>query len=55
MKKAGDADPITAFGNFANQFATSNTVKERQIPNPLHSTNNDPNDLVEVDNNGTET
>ncbi len=37
LKKAGDADPMTAFGNFATQFATFNTAKERQIPNPRDS------------------
>ncbi len=55
LKKADDADPMTAFGNFATQFATFNTAKERQIPNPLHSTNESLNDLIEVDDNGAET
>ncbi len=54
LKQADDTNSITAFQNFATQFVTLSTAKDREIQNSIHAINFNLNDLIIVGNDGAE-
>ncbi len=55
LEQAGDINPMTAFQNFAAEFATPLTAKDREIENPIHAINSNADDLIIVEDDGVET
>ncbi len=54
LKQTDDTNSITAFQNFATEFVTLSTVKEREIQNSIHAINSNSNDLIIVKNDDAE-
>jgi len=54
LKQTDDTNSITAFQNFATEFVTLSTVKEREIQNSIHAINSNLNNLIIVENNDAE-
>ncbi len=54
LKQADDTNSITAFQNFATQFVTFSTAKDREIQNSIHAINFNLNDLIIVGNDDAE-
>jgi len=50
LKQTDDTNSMTAFQNFATEFITFLTVKEREIQNLIHTINSNLNDLIIVEN-----
>ncbi len=53
-KQTDDTNFMTAFQNFATEFVTFSTVKEREIQNSIHAINFNSNDLIIVENDDAE-
>jgi len=49
LKQINDLNSMTAFANFAFEFANFSTAKERIIENSMHSMNSSLNELIIVD------
>ncbi len=54
LKQIDDTNFMTAFQNFATEFVTFLTVKEREIQNSIHAINFNLNDFIIVENNDAE-
>jgi hypothetical protein len=54
LKQTDDTNSMTAFQNFATEFVTFSTVKEREIQNSIHAINSNSNDFIIVGNDGAE-
>jgi len=54
LKQTDDTGSMTAFQNFATQFITFSTVKDREIQNSIHAINSNLNDLIIVENDDAE-
>jgi len=54
LKQADDTNSMTAFQNFATEFITFSTIKEREIQNLIHVINFNSNNLIIVENDDTE-
>jgi len=54
LKRINDTNFMTVFQNFATQFVTFSTVKEREIQNSIHAINSNLNDLIIVENDDAE-
>ncbi len=51
LKKAHNLDAINEFGRFKDTFANDKNAADREISNSLRSTDNNTEDLIEIDNN----
>ncbi len=54
LKQIDDTNFITAFQNFATEFITFLTVKEREIWNLIHIINSNSNNFIIVENDDAE-
>jgi len=54
LKQTDDINFMTAFQNFATEFVTFSTVKEREIQNSIHAINSNLNNLIIVENDDAE-
>jgi len=54
LKQTDDTNSMTAFQNFATEFITFLTVKEREIQNSIHVIKSNSNDLIIVENDDAE-
>ncbi len=54
LKQTDDTSSMTAFQNFATQFITFSTIKDREIQNSIHAINSNLNDLIIVENDDAE-
>jgi len=54
LKQTDDINSMTAFQNFATEFVTFSTVKEREIQNSIHAINSNLNNLIIVENDDAE-
>ncbi len=54
LKQTDDTNSMTAFQNFATEFVTLSTVKEREIQNSIHAINSNLNNLIIVENDDAE-
>ncbi len=54
LKQTDDTNSITAFQNFATEFVTLSTVKEREIQNSIHAINSNLKNLIIVENDDAE-
>jgi len=54
LEQTDDTNSMTAFQNFATEFVTFSTVKEREIQNLIHAIKFNSNNLIIVENDDAE-
>ncbi len=54
LKQIDNTNFMTTFQNFATEFVTFSTIKEREIQNLIHAINSNSNNLIIVENDDAE-